>query len=213
MCSHSLLQGIFPARGWNAGLLHCRRTLYQPSHQWARGPRSTAVLPAPPQRPLWGWVRGEEEPHAPMASRAPARHRLTAAVRPGPSWCRDQGGQEALLTVPPMAWRARMGVGAGRPPGSSPSGWGPQAPKGGSSRRAQGCLVTSFHSPPRVPDDRLSVTLSPARPRSRLSSLMTWVPLGTPSCLNTQTRQGAKEGHADPPHLCPPAPVSLLSAL
>ena len=99
-----------------------------------------------------------------------------------------------------------MGVEAGRPPGSSPSGWGPQAPKGGSSRRAQGCLVTSFQSPPRVPDDRLSVTLSPARPRSRLSSLMTWVPLGTPSCLNTQTRQGAKEGHADPPPTLPTSP-------
>ena len=143
--------GDLPAQGWNPGLLHCRRILYRPSHQWACGPWSAAVLPAPPQQPLRGWVWAEEEPHAPMPSRAPARHRLTAAVRQGPSWCRDQGGQEALLTVPPMAWRASMGVGAGRPPGSSPSGWGPQAPKRGSSHRAQGCLVTSFQSPPRVP--------------------------------------------------------------
>ena len=26
---HSLLQGIFPAQGWNPGLLHCRYILYQ----------------------------------------------------------------------------------------------------------------------------------------------------------------------------------------
>ena len=31
--SLSLLQGIFPAQGSNPGLLHCRRILYQLSHQ------------------------------------------------------------------------------------------------------------------------------------------------------------------------------------
>ena len=31
--SHSLLQGIFPAQGSNPRLLHCRRILYQLSHQ------------------------------------------------------------------------------------------------------------------------------------------------------------------------------------
>ena len=31
--SHSLLQGIFPTRWSNAGLLHCRRILHQLSHQ------------------------------------------------------------------------------------------------------------------------------------------------------------------------------------
>jgi len=30
---HSLLQGIFPTRGSNLGLLHCRQILYQLSHQ------------------------------------------------------------------------------------------------------------------------------------------------------------------------------------
>ena len=30
---HFLLQGIFPTRGWNLGLLHCRQTLYHLSHQ------------------------------------------------------------------------------------------------------------------------------------------------------------------------------------
>ena len=30
--SHSLLQGIFPTQGWNPGLPHCRRILYQLSH-------------------------------------------------------------------------------------------------------------------------------------------------------------------------------------
>ena len=33
MGSHSLLQGIFPTQGLNPGLLHCRQTLYQLSHQ------------------------------------------------------------------------------------------------------------------------------------------------------------------------------------
>ena len=31
--SHSLFQGIFPTQGLNPGLLHCRRILYQLSHQ------------------------------------------------------------------------------------------------------------------------------------------------------------------------------------
>ena len=31
--SHSLLQGIFPTQGLNAGLLHCRQILYHLSHQ------------------------------------------------------------------------------------------------------------------------------------------------------------------------------------
>ena len=31
--SRSLLQGIFPTQGLNPGLLHCRRILYQVSHQ------------------------------------------------------------------------------------------------------------------------------------------------------------------------------------
>ena len=31
--SLSLLQGIFPTQEWNQGLLHCRRILYQLSHQ------------------------------------------------------------------------------------------------------------------------------------------------------------------------------------
>ena len=31
--SHSLLQGIFPTQGSNPGLPHCRRILYQLSHQ------------------------------------------------------------------------------------------------------------------------------------------------------------------------------------
>ena len=31
--SLSLLQGIFPTQGWNPGHLHCRRILYQLSHQ------------------------------------------------------------------------------------------------------------------------------------------------------------------------------------
>ena len=33
MGSHSLLQGVFPTQGWNAGFLHCRKILYQMNHQ------------------------------------------------------------------------------------------------------------------------------------------------------------------------------------
>ena len=35
--SHFFLQGIFPTQGWNPGLPHCRRILYQLSHK--RSPR------------------------------------------------------------------------------------------------------------------------------------------------------------------------------
>ena len=34
---HALLQGIFPAQGWNPGLLCCRLILYQLSHQGNTG--------------------------------------------------------------------------------------------------------------------------------------------------------------------------------
>ena len=45
--SHSLLQGIFPTQGSYPGLPHCRRILYQLSHQGSppmqcRGPRSVS---------------------------------------------------------------------------------------------------------------------------------------------------------------------------
>ena len=33
MGCHALLQGIFPTQGWNPGLQHCTRILYQLSHQ------------------------------------------------------------------------------------------------------------------------------------------------------------------------------------
>ena len=33
MGCHFLLQGIFPTRGWNPGLLHCRRIIYHLSPQ------------------------------------------------------------------------------------------------------------------------------------------------------------------------------------
>ena len=36
MSGRSLLQGIFPAQGWNPGLPHCRRILYQLSDRESR---------------------------------------------------------------------------------------------------------------------------------------------------------------------------------
>ena len=48
--SHSLLQGIFPTQGSNPGLPHCRRILYQLSHQgrlgpWESLPKHWEILP------------------------------------------------------------------------------------------------------------------------------------------------------------------------
>ena len=41
--SHSLLQGIFPTQGLNPSLLHCRRILYQLSHQG--NPKTCRAIP------------------------------------------------------------------------------------------------------------------------------------------------------------------------
>ena len=40
--SLSLLQGILPTQGSNPGLLHCRQTLYQLSHQGS--PKSSLII-------------------------------------------------------------------------------------------------------------------------------------------------------------------------
>ena len=42
--SISLLQGIFPTQGSNPGLSHCRRILYQPSHQGSPRESGSACL-------------------------------------------------------------------------------------------------------------------------------------------------------------------------
>ena len=42
--SHFLLQGIFPTQGLNPGLLHCRRILYQLSHQGSPIPRESILF-------------------------------------------------------------------------------------------------------------------------------------------------------------------------
>ena len=44
--SLSLLQGIFPTQGWNPGLPHCRRILYQLSHKGS--PKAWIFLPGVP---------------------------------------------------------------------------------------------------------------------------------------------------------------------
>ena len=47
--SCSLLQGIFPTQGSNPGLPHCRRILYQLSHQGS--PRTLEPIPSPGDLP------------------------------------------------------------------------------------------------------------------------------------------------------------------
>ena len=62
--SLSLLQGIFPTQGWNPGLLHCQRILYQLSHkgsprilEWAAYPFSSRSFPARNQTRVSGHCR------------------------------------------------------------------------------------------------------------------------------------------------------------
>ena len=47
VCSHSLLQGIFPTQGLNPGLLHCRQIIYRLSHSG-----SLMTKREPPQMPV-----------------------------------------------------------------------------------------------------------------------------------------------------------------
>ena len=44
MGSHSLLQGIFPTKGLNSGLLHCRQILYHLSHPRSPEPQFPCLL-------------------------------------------------------------------------------------------------------------------------------------------------------------------------
>ena len=52
VCSHSLLQRIFPPQGSNPGLLHCRWTLYHLSHEGDLGWGSKAGMVTPSR-----WVK------------------------------------------------------------------------------------------------------------------------------------------------------------
>ena len=61
MDCHFLFQGIFPTRGLNLGLLHCRQMLYRLSHQKGRGKRPIgAVIPISTDTTLCsaGWIPG-----------------------------------------------------------------------------------------------------------------------------------------------------------
>ena len=53
MSSLTLLQGIFPAKGWNPGLPHCRQILYQLLHQGSCPVSSVLTLCLQPC-PSWG---------------------------------------------------------------------------------------------------------------------------------------------------------------
>ena len=49
--SLSLLQGILPTQGSNSGLLHCRRTPYQLSHQGSPSTLEWEPIPSPEELP------------------------------------------------------------------------------------------------------------------------------------------------------------------
>ena len=59
--SLSLLQGIFPTQELNQGLMHCRRILYQLSHQ-LQGLDLKAVFAQPSGQPGGGWSAGRAGP-------------------------------------------------------------------------------------------------------------------------------------------------------
>ena len=48
---HFLLQGIFPTKGWNPGLLHYRQTLYYLSHQGSPRILKWVTMPFPGDHP------------------------------------------------------------------------------------------------------------------------------------------------------------------
>ena len=60
MGCHDLLQGIFPAQGWNPGLQHCKRILYQLSYQGSQntGVSRVAVPFSQGIFPAQGWNPG-----------------------------------------------------------------------------------------------------------------------------------------------------------
>ena len=51
----SLLQGIFPTQGWNPGLPHCRRILYQLSHKGS--PNQLSYQGSPQYTPISSWIQ------------------------------------------------------------------------------------------------------------------------------------------------------------
>ena len=61
---HSLLQGIFPTRGLNPGLLHCRRTLYPLSHEGSREKQLKQQCDITPHLLEWSWSTKEERTNA-----------------------------------------------------------------------------------------------------------------------------------------------------
>ena len=61
---HFLLQGIFPTRGLNPGLLHCRRTLYPLSHEGSREKQLKPQCDITPHLLEWSWSTKEERTNA-----------------------------------------------------------------------------------------------------------------------------------------------------
>ena len=57
--SHALLQGIFPIQGSNPGLPHCRRILYQLSHQGSPGGLRQQTFKAHSSRGWEVWDQGD----------------------------------------------------------------------------------------------------------------------------------------------------------
>ena len=61
---HFLLQGIFPTRGLNPGLLHCRQTLYPLSHEGSREKQLKPQCDITSHLLEWSWSTKEERTNA-----------------------------------------------------------------------------------------------------------------------------------------------------
>ena len=104
--SHSFLQEIFPAQGLNPGLPHCRRILYQLSHQgdprrleWVAYPFSSRSF-QPRDRTRVSWIAGRfftswatrEAPHHDYLISSPCflkESRRSSRIRQWPQWFRN----------------------------------------------------------------------------------------------------------------------------
>ena len=91
--SLSLLQGIFPTQGWNAGLPHCRRILYHLSHKGSQAGNLGSVSGSqrspgggngnPPQDPCLGnpMDRGSWRATVHGVTKSPWRHNWAYTIR------------------------------------------------------------------------------------------------------------------------------------
>ena len=93
---HSLLQGIFPTKGSNPGLLHCRQMLYHVGHQGSQNHVSPLLRTAPAPGFQFSSVQFSHSvkfdslrPHELQHSRLPVHHQLPRFTQTHVHWIGD----------------------------------------------------------------------------------------------------------------------------